>query len=82
MGYPPQGITAGVTKLSELTIDCSKDWQAYGITNLKELAAGMGIGYFLAKDPATGVLVGIPPGTATFELFTKGAGNLPKWDSY
>ena len=82
MGYPPQGITAGVTKLSGLTSDLAKDWQGKGITNLKELAAGMGIGFVLAQDPATGVLVGIAPGTLTFELFTKGAGHLPKWDSF
>ncbi len=32
---------AGITKLSELTIDADKDWGAFGITNLKSIAAGM-----------------------------------------
>ena len=43
MSYPPQGA-AGVTKLSELVINADKDWQGYGISNLKEIVAGMAHG--------------------------------------
>lgn len=35
---------AGITKLSELTIDADKDWGAHNITNLAGLAAGMAAG--------------------------------------
>jgi hypothetical protein len=74
-------IKGGVTKLSQLEIDVDKDWQGFGITNLKELAAGQAIGSVLFCG-ASGVLESLSPGTSAFELFTKGIGNAPKWDSY
>lgn len=41
MGF---GAKPGITSLSELIIDVDKDWQAYGISNIKELAAAMACG--------------------------------------
>ena len=36
--------------LSELEIDVDKDWQGFGITNLKSLATGMQKGDVLSHD--------------------------------
>jgi hypothetical protein len=82
MGYAPQGGGGGATKLSQLTIDCNKDWGGHRITNLKELVTGMNIGDIVAQDPVTGVLVKISPGPIGYELFTKGANHLPAYDTY
>ena len=38
------------SKLSEVDIDVDKDWQAFGITNLKQLAEGMVKGDVLYSD--------------------------------
>ena len=41
MGF---GAKPGITSLSELIIDANKDWEAKGISNIKELAAAMACG--------------------------------------
>ena len=71
-------IGGGVSKLSQLTIDADKDWQAKGISNLKELAAGMVQGDLLVKG-AGGVLVRLPPGVANLVLTSAGPGVIPAW---
>lgn len=78
--YPIKG--GGITKLSELIIDADKDWATFGIFNVKELAAGQAIGSVLSKDPVTGIMVGVNPGTAAFMLMTKGVSHLPAYGSY
>lgn len=40
MSYPPQGVAAGITKLSQLEIDTDKDWNAKSITNITQLSVG------------------------------------------
>ncbi len=67
----------GVTALSALTIDADKDWAAMGISNIKELAAGMVIGDVLVFDGTR--LVVIHPGTATHVLTSAGPGDLPAY---
>ena len=47
-------------KLSELEIDSDKDWQGFGITNVKELAASMTKGDILFFDGVK--LVKLSPG--------------------
>jgi hypothetical protein len=71
-------IGGGVSKLSQLTIDADKDWQVKGISNLKELAAGMVQGDLLVKG-AGGVLVRLPPGVANLVLTSAGPGAIPTW---
>ena len=56
----------GITKLSELQIDADKDWQGYGVTNLKELASGMQRGDVVRSDGVK--LVKLSPGTIGNEL--------------
>ena len=71
-------IKRGVTRLSELVIDADKDWGAFGITNLKELAALMG--YADINYRGVAVLQGLVPGIAGQYLKTQGAGSPPMWD--
>lgn len=71
-------ITPGITRLSELIIDADKDWQAKGISNLEELAAGMTMGDLLQRG-AGGVLIRLPPGPIGNILTANGAGNIIGW---
>ena len=67
--------TYPTTKLSEVEIDCDKDWAFFGITSLKELAAGMAKGdlvYFGGTK-----LVKIIPGSVGTQLITHDVGNPP-----
>lgn len=68
----------GVTNLSGLTIDVDKDWQAKGISNLKELALAMVQGDLVVKG-AGGVLVRLPAGVANLVLTSGGPGVIPTW---
>ena len=70
-------IKAGITKLSELTIDADKDWQVKGITNLLELVTPMQKGDILVRSNA--VIAKITPGPPGTRLTTQGAGALPTW---
>ena len=78
MGYAPQGIRLGATKLSELEIDADKDWVNHGVFNLKELAAGMGTGDTLQHGD-TGVLEKLSPGPTSYELTSNGQGHKVEW---
>ena len=71
-------MKAGITRLSQLIIDADKDWQGYGINNLKELAPGMSRGDVLQRGDS-GVLEKLSPGSIGFELTSNGAGNEVEW---
>jgi len=64
-------------KLSELPIDADKDWETFGITNMKELAAGMNKGDLAISDGAK--LAVLTPGSIGTNLITHDWGNLPTW---
>ncbi len=63
--------------LSELDIDADKDWQGFGIINLKELAAGMRKGDIIAHDGAK--MVKLSPGNIGDELTSDGPGLSIAW---
>ena len=70
-------LRAGISRLSELEIDADKDWQGKGISNIKEVAQGMGIGDIVQHDGAK--LVKLPPGTAYYVLTSEGPAKLVVW---
>lgn len=70
-------LKAGISKISELEIDADKDWQGRGISNLKEVAAGMATGDIAQHDGAR--LVKLPPGLANYVLTSEGPGKLVTW---
>jgi hypothetical protein len=67
----------GITRLSELEIDADKDWQAKGITNLKQVAELMSKGDIVVRD--TSILVRLPPGPEDYCLTSAGPGKIPSW---
>jgi len=69
---------AGITRLSELDIDADKDWEGYGVFNLKELVPGMGQGDMLQRGDS-GVLEKFSPGSIGFELTSNGPGHEVEW---
>lgn len=77
MSYPPQGA-GGIAKLSQLIIDGDKDWAGKGVTNIKQLAAGMVGGSIIVKGLG-GILENLPPGILSRVLTSNGLGALPSW---
>lgn len=73
----PRYPLAGITSLSQLTIDADKNWQVKGITNLKEVAASMAKGDFPIRSNL--ILVRFAPGPIGFVLVSGGPGHLPAW---
>jgi len=71
-------VKGGITSLSELIIDADKDWQAKGITNIKEIAASMAKGD-LAVRGNTSVLVKLVPGGIGLVLTSAGPLHIPTW---
>ena len=69
---------AGITRLSELEVDADKDWEGYGVFNLKELVPGMGNGDMLQRGDS-GVLEKFSPGAIGFELTSNGPGQKVEW---
>ncbi len=67
----------GITRLSELIIDADKDWLAFGIPNIEEVAAGMQKGDMAIFDVA-GIVI-FSPGPIGTILTTQGLGALPIW---
>ena len=66
------------SKISELEIDVDKDWLVFGITNLKEVTAGMAKGdvpYFNGT-----IMAGSSPGTIGSVLTSHDFGNDPTWE--
>ncbi len=59
-----------IDKLSQLTIDADKDWAGKGITNIKQVAAGMAIGDILQHNGA--ILERLAPGTVHYVLTSAG----------
>jgi len=67
----------GITRLSELEIDADKDWQARGISNLKELAPGMVKGDLVVRGGS--VLQRLTPGNLGNVLTSDGPWHIPIW---
>jgi hypothetical protein len=65
----------GVSRLSELEIDIDKDMGGFGLTNLKEVVAGMGVGDTIFHD-GTGIQK-LAPGMSSSVLATRGPGHDP-----
>ena len=77
-------LLKGVAKLSQLDIDADKDWQGFGITNLKEVAPAMGHGDLVVKTTSTPILIKLPPfyGAGQHFLHCKSVGGgkyEPEW---
>ena len=70
-------IGGGATKLSQITIDADKDWQAKGISNVKEAAAGMAVGDIVFRNSS--VIAASTPGVIGSELITMGPNHDPRW---
>jgi len=67
----------GITKLSELNIDADKDWNAKGITNIKQVAALMEKGDMIQKGD--NILQRIAAGPDGYVLTSAGPGKLCAW---
>jgi hypothetical protein len=70
-------IPKNITRLSELEIDVDKDWQNFGITNLKELDNGMHRGDILVHDGHK--IVKISTANIGDELTSEGHGQIVNW---
>lgn len=70
-------VAKGVSALSQLEIDADKDWQGFGVTNLKELAAGMHKGDVLIHDGTR--MVKLSPGSIGDEFTSDGSGHFTTW---
>jgi len=75
--HPLVGPGGGIKSLSELIIDGDKDWLGFGITNLKELAAGMAKGDLLVQDGS--LLAKASPGDIGDGFTSLGPGHMPGW---
>ena len=73
--YPLKG--AGITKLSELTIDADKLWQQKGISDIKEVALNMEEGDIPVRNAA--VITKLVPGQISYVLTSAGPGHIPTW---
>ncbi len=65
------------TKLSQLVIDLDKDWAGFGLTNVKEIAAGMARGDMAFCDGSR--LEKLSPGSVGTMLTAHDPGNDPTW---
>jgi hypothetical protein len=68
-----------VANLSELEIDVDKDWQGFGISNVKELDAGMHKGDIVVHDGTK--LVKVSPTNIGDELTSGGTGQHTTWQA-
>lgn len=69
----------GVSLWSQVQIDADKDMLGFGLTDLSQLVAGMGVGDLIAFNVATGQLGKVSPGVIGTELLTKGTKFPPVW---
>jgi len=69
--------TFTANKLSEIDIDADKDWQAFGITDLKQLAEAMAKGDMLFFDGTR--LVKLTTDSIGKMLTAQDMGNDPIW---
>ncbi len=67
----------GITRLSQLIIDADKDWLDQGVTDIREIAAGMIRGSLVGHNGA--VLSDLQPGRVTDHLTTMGPGRPAIW---
>ena len=67
----------GASTLSALTIDVDKDWAGKGISNIKEVAAGMQTGDMAMSD-GNNITI-FSPGPIGTILTTQGLGAAPVW---
>ena len=70
-------VAKGVTALSQIEIDVDKDWQGFGLTNLKGLASGMQKGDTLTHDGNK--IVKLSPTSIGDELTSGGSGHATTW---
>ncbi|MDD5539699.1 MAG: hypothetical protein PHG61_03305 [Candidatus Marinimicrobia bacterium] len=70
-------LIKGITKLSELLIDADKDWNAKGITNIKQVAALMSKGDILQRGDT--ILQRLAAGPDGYVLTAAGPGKLCTW---
>lgn len=67
----------GISKLSELEIDADKDWRGRGISNIREVVAGMAAGDMVQHDGAR--LARFRPGTPDYVATSEGQAKLVVW---
>ncbi len=72
-------VPKGVDSLSALDIDTDKDWQSFGIANLKELVSGMHRGDILVHDGTH--IVKLSPGNIGDEFTSNGPGQPVSWNA-
>ena len=65
----------GVSRLSELEIDDDKNMDSFGLINLKEVVAGMGVGDIIFHDGTE--IQKLSPGPLSSALVTRGLGHEP-----
>ena len=70
-------LKAGIRRLSELEIDTDKDWRGRGISNIREVIAGMAIGDIIQHDGVK--LIRLSPSVAHYVLTSQGGGHLVAW---
>ena len=70
-------LPKAVDTLSALEIDTDKDWQTFGIENLKELLNGMQRGDILTHDGTS--IVKLPPGNIGDEFTSNGPAQPVNW---
>ena len=71
-------VKGGITKLSELDIDCDKDWNGKAILNISSTTAGMQKGGVLIHNGS--VLVTVIPGSIGHGFTDGGPGHAPSWE--
>ena len=76
-GYGGSLLNKGVNHLSQVGIDADKDWGGVGISDIKEIVAGMNVGDIIFHDGTR--IQKLSPGPLGSELITLGIGNNPKW---
>lgn len=77
-------LVKGITRLSQIEIDADKDWQGFGISNLREVAEAMEHGDMAFKTALTSILAKLPPvyGVGANYLHAKSIGGgrfEPEW---
>lgn len=70
-------MARGISKLSQLQIDADKDWAAFGITDLKQLALAMAKGDLVVRGDT--VLIRLQPSTIGRVLTSAGPLHIPSW---
>ncbi len=70
-------LVKGITRLSQIQIDADKDWAGMGISNIREVVAGMGVGDIIYHDGTK--IVKLLLGPLGSELITKGPTHPPVW---